>query len=496
MKASSYILAIDQGTSSTKAIIFNPKGKLITKVTVPIQSFYPEAGYVEQDPEEIYQSVLNATKTCLQQLEEIYPGAIKAIVCCGISNQRETFVLWDKNGAPLHNAVVWQCKRSIEICNKLQQLGLESEINKRTGLKIDPYFSGTKLIWLYENDDKVRTAIDTGKAYFGTIDSWLLFKLSKGKQFLTDHTNASRTLLYNIFELKWDDFLLEKFKLSKINLPKVLHSSSNFGDSYFENLFDKPLPITAMIGDSHAAAFGEGCYSDGTAKVTLGTGSSILWNTGKNPIPSKYGMVTTICWSAANRIDYALEGVIVSCGATIEWLKQQLGLFVESHETEKMATSLSSNEGVYLIPAFSGLGAPHWKMDWKASIHGLTFKSDKNHLVRAALESIPYQIKDVIVAMEQETGTSLKLLHADGGMTANHFLMKFLTNLLETKVVNIGFADVSAYGAALMAGLGTGVWKNIADFPEHSNSYTFNPAENTNQVKKAYKGWQEIINHK
>jgi len=488
-----YILAIDQGTSATKAIIFNENGELVTKATAPLKSYYPEIGFVEQDPQEIYQSVIDATKACIKQFEALKPNEKESIISCGISNQRETFVLWDEEGEPLHNAVVWQCKRSIETCNKLQQLGLENEINRRTGLKIDPYFSATKLIWLFENKKNVRKAVEEGKAYFGTIDSWLLFKLTNGKEYLTDHTNASRTLLYNIFELTWDDFLLEKFNLAKVNLPKVLHSSAHYGSSNFENSFDKSIPITGMIGDSHAAAFGEGCYTNGTAKVTLGTGSSILWNTGKTPIPSKYGMVTTICWSIENRIDYALEGVIVSCGATIEWLKQQLGLFAESSETEKMATLLTNNEGVYLIPAFSGLGAPHWKMDWKASIHGLTFKSDKNHLVRAALESIPYQIKDVIVAMQQESNTSLETLHADGGITSNKFLMEFLTDLLETQVVNIGFTDVSGYGAALMAGLGIGVWKDVFDFPKHDNSYTYYPSKDTSSVKKAYKGWQDII---
>ena len=488
-----YILAIDQGTSSTKAIIFDKQGVLVAKATVPLKSYYPEVGFVEQDPQEIYQSVVNAAKLCMQTFREMHPEEVGNIATCGISNQRETFVLWDENGVPLHNAVVWQCKRSIETCNNLHAMGLETEINQRTGLKIDPYFSGSKLIWLYEKEPTVKKAIDSGKAYFGTVDTWLLYKLTDGKEFLTDHTNACRTLLYNIYDLVWDDFLLNTFNLSKLNLPQVLHSSASFGASDFESLFEKPITITGMIGDSHAAAFGEGCYSNGTAKVTLGTGSSILWNTGQQPFPSEHGMVTTICWSIENRVDYALEGVIVSCGATIEWLKQQLGLFAESRQTEEMATSLESNEGVYLIPAFSGLGAPHWQMDWKASIHGLTFKSDKNHFVRAALESIPYQIKDVIVAMEQETNTALKTLNADGGITANQFLMLFLTDLLSTEVVNIGFADVSGYGAALIAGLGGGVWQSIDDFPQHAQSQTFQPSADNIAVLSAYQGWLEIV---
>ncbi|UZR98448.1 FGGY family carbohydrate kinase [Chondrinema litorale] len=488
-----FILTVDQSTSGTKAIVFNQDGELITKTTIPLQSYYPQVGYVEQSPIEIYQTVIEAVKTCTEQFEALYPNQTHNIVSCGITNQRETFVVWDENGEPLHQAIVWQCKRSIETCNRLHLQGLECEIKSRTGLKIDPYFSATKLIHLYENDACVREKIEAGNAYFGTVDTWLLYKLTNGGKYITDHTNACRTLFYNIFELKWDEFLLDKFNLSKLNLPEVCHSSCHFGVSDFEKIFDRPIPITGMIGDSHAAAFGEACYSEGTAKVTLGTGSSILWNTGNKPVSSNSGMVTTICWSIENRINYALEGVIVSCGATIEWLKKQLGILTDSIETESIAQSLESCEGVYIIPAFSGMGAPHWKMNWKASIHGLTFKSNKSHIVRAALESIPYQIKDVISVMEQEAQTSLKELKADGGITQNGFLMHFLTDLLGTKVVNIGITDVSAYGAALIAGLGAGIWQNIEDFPKNNKAQVFIPSEDTDSIKEAYVGWQKVI---
>ncbi|WP_020533300.1 FGGY family carbohydrate kinase [Flexithrix dorotheae] len=490
----SYILSIDQGTSGTKALLFDQDGILEVKATVALPSYYPKAGFVEQDPTEIYQNVLDAVKACLEEFEHKNPGEEAEILSCGISNQRETFVIWNKTGKPLYPAVVWQCKRSIGVCNRFSAEGLEKEINNRTGLKIDPYFSGTKLIWLNENVEPVKNAIASGEAFFGTVDTWLLFKLTQGKKFLTDFTNASRTLFFNIYDLKWDSFLLEKFGLEKVNLPEVRHSSGEFGTSGFEGLFAEPLPITGMIGDSHAAAFGEGCFTPGTAKATLGTGSSILWNTGNKPVKSEKGMVTTICWSTPGRIDYALEGVIVSCGATIEWLKNQLDLFAESEQTESMASSIPDNEGVYLIPAFSGLAAPHWQMEWKASIHGITFKTDQNHFVRAALESIAYQIKDVIVAMEAESNIKLRSLKTDGGITANQFLMQFLTDLLNTKVVNIGIADVSGLGAALIAGLGTGLWKDIDSLPQFKeNLQEFNPSAEVNLIQQFYKGWQKVI---
>ncbi|MBX2843842.1 MAG: glycerol kinase GlpK [Flammeovirgaceae bacterium] len=492
--SNSYILSIDQGTSGTKAILFDQEGKLEVKATVSLPSYFPKAGFVEQDPMEIYQNVLDAVKKCLQEFVVKNPGKEANILSCGISNQRETFVVWDKAGKPLHPAIVWQCKRSIAVCNRLSDEGLEKEINQRTGLKIDPYFSGTKLIWLNENNEIIKESIASGEAFFGTIDTWLLYKLTKGQQFLTDFTNASRTLFFNIYDLKWDQFLLEKFGLEKINLPEVRHSSDDFGASNFEGLFPKPLPITGMIGDSHAAAFGEGCFTLGTAKATLGTGSSILWNTGSEPVQSEKGMVTTICWSTKGRIDYALEGVIVSCGATIEWLKNQLDLFTDSKTTESLANSIPDNEGVYLIPAFSGLGAPHWQMEWKASIHGITFKTDKKHFVRAALESIAYQIKDVIAAMEAESNLPLKSLKTDGGITGNQFLMQFLSDLLNTKVVNIGIADVSGLGAALIAGLGIGLWKDIEDLPQFKdNLQEYNPSGEEVLIQQFYKGWQKII---
>ncbi len=493
MSTKKYILAIDQGTSSTKSLIFNSEGKAVSKGSEDLHTHYLPGGLVEQEPEVIYQNAIASVKKCLQQFEE--RGFSKNdIAAIGISNQRETFVVWDKSGKPLHNAVVWQCKRSVQICEELKQKDLSKTVTEKTGLVIDPYFSATKLIWLLKNNESVRTAIQKGEVYFGTIDTWLLYKFTNGKTYATDYTNASRTLLFNLHTLQWDDELINAFGLSGINLPAIKSSSALFGETTLDGLFEKNISITALIGDSHAAAFGEGCFDAGTAKATLGTGCSILMNIGNKPVASKNGMVTTVCWSMDGRIDYALEGVIVSCGATIEWLKNELQLFSNSKETEAMATAVADNGGVYLIPAFSGLGSPHWQMDRRASLTGMSFGTTKNHIVRAALETIPYQIKDVIVAMEKDAGVSLKELNADGGITANQFVVQFLTDLLNKNVATIGMPDVSALGAAYLAGLKAGVYESIDALRNlNADKKKFTPAVDISKVNEAYNGWCKTI---
>ncbi len=457
----SFVLAVDQGTSSTKTVLFNEKGEAVAKGTEPLRTHYLADGFVEQDPQEIYENVLQSVKKCLADFQS-QGGDLADIKSCGISNQRETFVLWDRAGKPLHNAVVWQCKRSTEVCERLRINGLSQKIKEKTGLLLDPYFSGTKVIWLFENNPEIRTAIEAGDAFFGTVDTWLLYKLTGGKCYATDHTNASRTLFFNLHTLGWDQELLSVFGLTGLQLPTIQPSSSDFGTTTFNGLFAEELPITALVGDSHAAAFGEGCFSTGIAKATMGTGSSILMTIGDAPRFSDRGMVTTIGWSTGNHVEYALEGVIVTCGATIEWLKNNLGLFADSRETEAMALSVPDTGGVYFVPAFSGLGAPYWDMNRKASITGMTFGTHKNHLVRAALESIPFQITDVIIAMEGDTGIQLEALKVDGGLTSNQFVMQLLANLLDKPVVNLGLAEVSALGAAYLSGLASGVYPDIA----------------------------------
>ena len=489
-----FILAVDQGTSGTKAVVFDTTGAVVAKATEPLTSRFPRPGFVEQDPLEIYENVLAAVKKCLNAFETSASHAADPIVACGISNQRETFVLWDESGEPLCNAIVWQCKRSVDICRRLRGTELELQIKQRTGLIVDPYFSGTKLFWLCENNPNLAAAIHAGKAWFGTVDTWLLYKLTGGTQYLTDHTNASRTLLFNLDELDWDRHLLAEYGLDGLKLPEVQSSASRFGSTDFEGILPKPIPISAMIGDSHAAAFGERCFSSGTAKATLGTGCSILLNTGAKKVASHAGMVTTICWSTSARIDYALEGIIVTCGATINWLRDNMELFADSAQTADMAQSLEDNAGVYLVPAFSGLGAPHWKMDLRAAVLGLTLGCNKNHIVRAALESIPYQIKDVIGAMEGDSGVGLHQLNVDGGITGNAFVMRFLADLLGTEVANIGMADVSALGAALLAGLQEEMFEDIAQLQQLGmDRQVYAPGPDLQAARMAYEGWKKAV---
>jgi len=488
-----YILAIDQGTSSTKSLVFDEAGVAVAKGSEPLHTSYLDNGFVEQDPEGSYQNVLLSVEKCLTQFKDkgFDSGKIAAI---GISNQRETFVIWDKDGKPLHPAVVWQCKRSVQVCDDLKQKGLSKTVSAKTGLVIDPYFSGTKLIWLYQNIQAIQTAVKKGEAFFGTIDTWLLYKFTNGKTYATDYTNASRTLFFNLHSLQWDKELVAQFGLTGINLPQVNPSSSLFGETTLNKLLPRAVPVAALIGDSHAAAFGEGCFDKGTAKATLGTGCSILMNIGSEPVMSDNGMVTTICWSTESRIDYALEGVIVSCGATIEWLKNEMNLFSDSKETERMASAVADNGGVYLIPAFSGLGSPHWQMDRRASISGVTFGTTKNHIVRAALESIPYQVADVIGAMEKDAKLSLKELMTDGGISANRFVVQYLANLLNKTVTTVGMPDVSALGAALLAGLKVGVYENIEQLKKLNNEkIRYQPGKDADSVNRSYAGWQKTI---
>lgn len=485
-----YLLAVDQGTSGTKAVIFDSAGKIAARGTLELKSFYPEAGFVEQDPFDIYRNVIDSVRLCLNN----FSGRTEDILGCGISNQRETIVLWDHNGEPLANAIVWQCKRSVDICNRLKASNIEDEISARTGLIIDPYFSGTKIIWLYENNETIRREINNGNAYMGTVDTWLLFKLTGGHSYFTDYTNASRTLFFNINTLEWDDYLLDQFNLKNLQLPQPSPSTFPFGYSNFDGLLEQRMPILAMIGDSHAAAFGEGTFAAGNAKATMGTGASILMNTGSDIVKSLNGMVSTICWSTRERVDYALEGMIVSCGATIKWLRDQVGLFEDTKETEDIALKVDDNNGVYILPAFGGLAAPYWRMDARAMITGLTFGCNRNHLVRAALESVDYQIKDIISAMENDSGIKLEALMVDGGLTGNLFVMQFLADLLRTNVINIGMADVSALGAAYMAGLECGVFKNLEHLSELDTQKTvFSPGEGADAAARYHQGWLENL---
>lgn len=486
---SGLILSIDQGTSGTKAILFDHAGRPQAKGSVSLRSQFPQPGFVEQDPEEIYANVIEATKACLKN-----HGSVPAIDAIGISNQRETFVLWDENGHPLCNAIVWQCKRSTQICERLSGSNLEADIRERTGLLLDPYFSGSKLVWLKENIPNIAQAIQSGGARFGTVESWLIYRMTNGKSHVTDLTNASRTLLFNLKTLDWDQQLIDQFGLTGLKLPTLVRSSTHVGETDLDGLLEKPVPITGLIGDSHAAAFGEGCHEAGSAKATLGTGSSILMNTGSSFVPASNGMVSTICWTTTDRVDYAMEGIIVSCGATIQWLRDQLGLIEDASQTEDMARSVPSNEGVFIIPAFAGLGAPYWKMDAKAQISGLTYGTTRNHIVRAALESVIFQIKDVIDAMTSVSTVPLAKLHIDGGMTKNLFVVNSLTDLLGCPVQAIDFEDISALGAAFMAGIGAGIYSDVSALPKQDEgSRLFEPSLDRAAIQQAHDFWADRL---
>ena len=486
------ILSIDQGTSGSKAVIFTDEGEILCDGRASLTSRFPSEGFVEQNPGEIYKSVINAVSDSLSQMESS-SYSISDIQCCGISNQRETFLLWDRQGNPLTEAVVWQCKRSVSICKELKDNSREKFFRKKTGLFLDPYFSGTKIIWLYRNLDSVRMKIEKGEAFFGTVDTWLLYNLTQGESYKTDYTNASRTLLFNLKKLQWDKDILGEFQLSKLNLAEVMPSAAYFGESDFEGLFKKKIPITAMIGDSHAASFGERCFSRGTAKATMGTGSSILLNTGEFVDPEQTSMVSTICWSTGKEVAYALEGIIVSCGSTINWISDNLGFFKDGKEADQIAENLEDNGNVFLIPAFSGLGAPWWKMDQKAQITGLTFGSDYRHIVRAGLESIVYQITSVIREMGKDSGSPLATMQIDGGVSSSSFVVQNLADLNTTKIIRCNVKEASAIGASFLAGLQSGIYSSIDKLLTLKyNDEHILPKDNS-QISRSYEKWLSII---
>lgn len=446
-----YVLAIDQGTSGTKALVFDTEGQVHARGFVAVPCSHPRTGFVEQDPDLIYESVLEAVAICLGE----FKGDRKEIAGVGISNQRETVVLWDGEGRPIVPAVSWQCQRSLGICERLKQEGRANAIAEKTGLLIDPYFSGTKLIWLNENDERVRTHISLGTARFGTVDSWLLYRLTAGAAYRTDYTNASRTMLFNLAKLEWDRALLADFGLQGLQLPELHPSASDFGASDFDGLFDRPVQIVSMIGDSHAAAVGEGCLSPGIAKATMGTGSSIMMNVGNEPLPATHGLVSTLCFATEDRVDYALEGIVISAGSTPAFLKEKLRVIKDFSEAEQAFTEYD-NGGVFMIPAFSGIGCPHWKYPGGAQIVGLNFSTSWQNVARAAYESIVYQIKDVISVMEGAANVQLRELFLDGGLVQRPFLLQYLADTLNRPVSTLALSEISAAGAAALAALKLG----------------------------------------
>ncbi len=486
-----YILTIDQSTSATKTIIFNNKGTLESRVTVPHQQYYPQAGFVEHDPIEIFNNTLKGISEVLSKIN------IKDsdLACVAITNQRETAVIWDKNtGEPVANAAVWQCLRGTEYCNKLKQEGYNDIIRSKTGLLIDPYFSASKLHWIMNNVDGLKEKAKNGDLLLGTMDSWMLWKLTGGKIHATDYSNACRTLLFNIHTLEWDAELLELFDLHESMFPEVRYSDEVFGFTDTDILFDHPVAIAGLLGDSHAALFGQNCFYAGMGKATYGTGSSIMMNIGNEPLKSPQGLVTSIGYGIDKTIYYVYEGNIHCTGDTINWLKNDIGLINDASETEELARSVDGNNGVYLVPAFVGLGAPYWDNEARACLSGMPRNTKKAHIVRAGLESIAYQIKDLISLMENDGAIELKELRVDGGPTRNQFLMQFQSDILSNNVARSEIEEVSALGATFMAGLATGFWKNIEEIESlRQSAHVFNPNMNLKEVEELYNGWKKAV---
>ncbi|GHU61118.1 glycerol kinase [Spirochaetia bacterium] len=491
-----YILSIDQGTSGSKAMIFSAEGAIISSHTVPLNSYLPRSGFVEQKGEEIIDTVIAAVKTAVSLFEQ--GGRRKEeIAAAGISNQRESFLLWDATGTPITPVAVWQCKRSIEVCTRLEKRGTGPLISDRTGLRIDPYFSGTKLLWLIENDPALAAKIKTGAVYFGTIDAWLVYTLTAGAVFVTDYSNASRTLLMDLDKCAWSPEMQDLFGARGLHMPEIRPSSGHFGETTFNAVFDRPIPLTALIGDSHAACFGEGCFYPGTVKATMGTGSSVVMNTGKRT-RSDHGMVSTICWSMDGRVDYALEGVIVSCGSTINWVQDKLGIASDPKHFDALAESVPHSGGVTFIPAFSGLGGPYWQMNRQAEILGITFGTTAADIVRAALESYPFQLKDVTSAMEKDRGTALQWIKADGGLTHSRLSMQIIADLLQTEVRIDKRHQASALGAALLGFLGKGIlsFSDIEGLVTKAPYDVYRPESLDKTLKSSYDLWNRRILNK
>ncbi|HKL84843.1 MAG TPA: glycerol kinase GlpK [Treponemataceae bacterium] len=483
-----YILALDQGTTSSRAIIFNHAGEIVSSSQKDFTQYYPEPGWVEHDPIEIWETQLRVAQEAIENAK-IKP---EEIVSVGISNQRETVVVWDKDsGKPVYKAIVWQCRRSTSICEELIETGLEEEFRKRTGLRLDPYFSGTKLCWLFREVPGLKALAENGEILFGTIDCWLLWKLT-GRH-VTDITNASRTLIYNITEEKWDPILLSILGIPKEILPEVLCSSDDFGVTKKE-FFGCELPINGVAGDQQAALFGHTCFYPGMAKNTYGTGCFTLLNTGSVPVWSKNNLLTTIAWKIGNKTIYALEGSVFIAGAVIQWLRDELGLISSAAESDTLALSVESTNGVYLVPGFVGLGAPYWDPDARGAIVGLSRGSNKAHIVRAALESIAYQSEDLLSAMSADCGQKVEMLKADGGATKNKFLMQFQSDISGIPVLLPEISEITALGAAYLAGLKCGFWENFADIEKiWQTKCRYDPSMSQTKREKNLAFWHKAV---
>lgn len=482
-----FILSLDQGTTSSRALLVTKTGQITGMAQQEFQQIYPKPGWVEHDAEAILKTQLEVVNKVLKD-NNVSPSEIAAI---GITNQRETTVVWSKEtGKPIHNAIVWQDKRTAPICEKLKKDGLTEYVKKTTGLVIDSYFSATKIKWVLEQVEGAKKAAKEGKLVFGTIDTWLLWNLTGGKVHATDYSNASRTMLYDINNLCWDETLLNELDIPKSMLPEVLPSAHLFG--HFE-LNGEPIPIAGIAGDQQAALFGQTCFKKGMAKNTYGTGCFMLMNTGKTPQFSKNGLLTTIAWGINGKVYYALEGSVFVAGAALQWLRDEVELIKSAADSEKIAMELPEENTVYVVPAFAGLGAPYWDMYARGAIFGLTRDTGKKHIVRATLESLAYQTKDILEAMEQDSGIELKKLKVDGGASANNYLMQFQADILNAEVVRPASVESTALGAAYLAGLTVGLFSESELTSGEGSGSVFTPSISEEKRKKLCKGWKKAV---
>lgn len=486
-----YILSIDQGTTSSRAILFNRQGNIVHMAQREVSQLFLNPGWVEQDANEIWGSVLAVIATCLSE------SGVKTeqVASIGITNQRETTVVWDKQtGQPVYHAIVWQSRQTGDICEVLKAHGHNDLFRSKTGLLIDPYFSGTKVKWILDHVDGARSRAERGELLFGTIDTWLIWRLSCGKIHVTDYSNASRTLMFNIHDLSWDDELLELLTVPKSMLPQVRPSSDVYGYTDSTHFFGQQVPIAGVAGDQQAALFGQGCFGKGMAKNTYGTGCFMLMNTGEKAVMSKHGLLTTIAWGLNGKVEYALEGSIFVAGSAIQWLRDGLRMIKKAKDSEEYASRVSSTDGVYVVPAFVGLGTPYWDSEVRGAVFGLTRGTEKEHFIRATVESLAYQTKDVLTAMEADSGISLQRLRVDGGAVKNNFLIQFQSNILGVSVERPKINETTALGAAYLAGLAIGYWKDQEEISTQWNvDRCFEVQMEAEQRTKLYNGWKKAI---
>lgn len=485
-----YVIALDQGTTSSRAVIFNRSAEIVGIRSKPFRQIFPKPGWVEHDPMDIWESQLSALK------EVLMTSGVDAgeVACIGITNQRETVVVWDRNtGKPIHNGIVWQCRRTAHICDELKARGLRSTIREKTGLVIDAYFSATKIKWILDNIKGARDRARAGELLAGTIDSWLIWNLTGGKVHVTDCSNASRTMLFNIKTMEWDEELLKELDIPAAMLPKVVRSSGIIGETDLD-ILGVGIPISGVAGDQQSALFGQACFEVGEAKNTYGTGCFILMNTGKTPVKSKNNLLTTIAWDIGEGAEYALEGSVFNAGSAIQWLRDEMKLIESAPQSDIEAEKVPDTCGVYVVPAFTGLGAPYWDMYARGAITGITRGTRREHIIRATLESIAYQSRDVLEAMEQDAGIRVKQLKVDGGASVSRFLMQFQSDILGISVNRPKITETTALGAAYLAGLGAGFWKDKKEIMKAWKSDTvYNPLMDENIKEMKYAGWKKAV---